>query len=297
MPGDKVAIVAPGRRVQPPDIGHAINTLSQWELQVIPGRNVFSNSHPYLAGSDDERFRDLQDAISNPGIRAIISARGGYGTTRILDRLDLSPLHASPKWIAGFSDITALHLKLYRHGFMSAHGIMPILFQRNDAGESIASLKKVLFEGTFGIHAEAVASNRTGSAQGTLIGGNLSLIADSLGTSSEPDTSGCILVIEEIDEYRYRLDRMMTQLKRAGKLRNLKGLAVGHMTTIKDPELPFGETIYDIINRAVADYDYPVAFHVPTGHEEPNLAWIHGGYAHMSVTEQGTEISSATALL
>jgi muramoyltetrapeptide carboxypeptidase len=297
LPGDKIAMVAPGRKIQPAEIEPAVKVFKEWGLEVVIGKNIHSNAHTYLAGTDQERLYDLQNAVSDQKIKAIISARGGYGSSRLIDQLDLSHLSRHPKWIIGFSDITALHLKLYKAGLMSVHGIMPIVFPKNQSADSIESLRKVLFEGQFAITCASDVSNRGGHTHGVVIGGNLSLIVDALGTSSEPDTTDCILIIEEIDEYRYRLDRMMTQLKRAGKLKGLKGLIIGHMTDIKDPELPFGETIEEIILDAVSEYNYPVVFKFPSGHELPNFSWIHGGYADLSVTRETVMLSSASMVL
>jgi muramoyltetrapeptide carboxypeptidase len=295
--GDKIMLIAPSRKVQPADIEPAIKILKEWGLEVLTGSNIHSNAHTYLAGTDPERLGDFQSAINDVSIRAIISARGGYGSTRIIDQLDISALSTHPKWIVGFSDITAIHLKLFRSGIMSIHAIMPILFSKPQAAHSIESLRRVLFEGGFSITSTPAEKNRFGESHGTVIGGNLSLLVDSLGTPSEVDCSNAILVIEEIDEYRYRLDRMMIQLKRAGKLENLNGLVIGHMTDIKDPELPFGDVVEDIVLNAIREYDYPVAFKFPTGHDQPNLAWIHGGLATFSVSKDGGKLSSASLVL
>jgi muramoyltetrapeptide carboxypeptidase len=168
---------------------------------------------------------------------------------------------------------------------------MPVLFSKKDAASSIESLRKLLMNGVCKIETAFTDHNKTGIVNGPLIGGNLSLIADSLGTATEPDTAGKILFIEEIDEYRYKIDRTMTQLKRAGKLNNLSGLVIGHMTDIKDTELTFGQTVEDIILDAVKDHSYPVAFGFPSGHEHPNYAWIHGGQATLSVKDSGTSLT------
>lgn len=292
--GDKIALVAPSRKVSPTDVEPAITRLEEWGLKVVRGEHLFSDDHSYLSGTDEQRLHDLQSALNDPTIKAIIAARGGYGSTRIIDQLDFTAFRYHPKWIIGFSDITALHLKLLHQSAMSIHGTMPILFSKPGSTDSVESLKRVMFTGEYTIHCNAHPSNRNGTAQGTVIGGNLSLVVDSLGTSSEPDTSSCILVVEEIDEYKYRLDRMLTQLKRAGKLSNLKGLVVGHMTDIKDSELPFGISVESIILDAVGQYHYPVAFGFPSGHENPNLAWIHGGTATLNVSKEKTVMFSTS---
>lgn len=285
QPGDSIAIVAPGKKVRPTDVEQARTTFQRWGLNVVNTENLFSDKHSYLASTDEDRIRDFQSALNNRSIRCIFCARGGYGMTRILDRIDLSILKHDPKWIVGFSDITALHLKLAGLGIESLHAIMPAMFHKEDAASSIASLRTILFTGEAAFEVNPHKSNRTGKARGQLIGGNLSLIADSLGTPSEPDTSNKILVIEEIEEYKYKIDRMLTQLKRAGKLKDLAGLVVGHMTNILDSELTFGETIEEIVLNAVSDYNYPVVFGFPSGHENPNMAWIHGRQTILQSTD------------
>ena len=290
--GDTITIVAPARKIKPEDLELAKKTFLGWGLRVELPDNIFSASHSYLAGSDEVRLSDFQSALDNPSVRCIICARGGYGTTRILDSLDFSSFKNNPKWIAGFSDITALHLKLASLGIESIHGTMPGLFQKTDSSASVESLRRVLFNGYETMEAPHVQWNRPGIAQGQLIGGNLSLIVDSMGTDSEPDTRKKILVVEEIDEYLYRIDRMLMHLKRAGKIRDLSGLVIGHMTSIADSE-SFGESIQQVICRAVEEYDFPVAFGFPIGHENPNTAWIHGAEMTLKVTPQGSSISMA----
>jgi muramoyltetrapeptide carboxypeptidase len=293
--GNTVAITAPGRKVSKADMDIAIKTFQSWGLDVKLADNLFSNDHSYLAGTDPQRLDDLQSLINDANVHAIICARGGYGSTRIVDQVDFSPLVETPKFIVGFSDITAIHLKLYSLGIQSIHATMPILFSKDTSRPSIESLKRILMEKPDRIQSPSTKYSIDGRGRGEVIGGNLSLINDALGTSSEPDTNGKILVIEEIDEYRYKIDRMLTQLKRAGKLENLAGLVVGHMTDIKDSELSFGETVEEIILNHTRQYNYPVAFGFPTGHENPNLAWLHGGMAELNVHNGEGTLSFATS--
>jgi muramoyltetrapeptide carboxypeptidase len=295
--GDTVCIIAPARKVSREQIDHAIRTLAAWGLNVLLGDNLFRQSHTYLAGTDEERFSDFQKAINDPTVKAIFSARGGYGAGRILDSLNLSSLQTSPKWIVGFSDITSVHLKLFHTDIMSVHGTMPILFGLNDSAASVESLRQILFEDLASLSFPSATANIQGTASGRLIGGNLSLVIDSLGTSSEPDTRDCILLIEEIDEYKYRVDRMMNHLKRAGKLEGLKGLVVGHMTDIKESELPFSESIEQIILDKTRDYRYPIAFGCPSGHDNPNRAWIHGELYQLEVGEKQTQLTARSFAL
>ena len=237
-----------------------------------------------------ERLSDFQQMIDNPDIKAIVCARGGYGTTRIIDALDFSSLYKNPKWIVGFSDVTALHLKLFKVGIKSVHGTMPLLFSNAENNSSIESLRRSLVGESEVITSSPNPLNKFGKATAPIMGGNLSLIVDSIGTSTDPDTNGKILVLEEIDEYKYKIDRMLMHLKRSGKLDNLAGLIVGHMTDIKDPEIPFGETIEEIVVSKTTKKNYPIAFNFPIGHENPNLAWVHGSVMTLNVTEAGAQL-------
>jgi muramoyltetrapeptide carboxypeptidase len=289
-PGDKIGIAAPGRKVKPADIEASIEIFEAWRLQVVLAKNLYSNDHSYLAGTDSQRLSDFQSMMDDESIRAIICARGGYGSTRILDQLDFTIFQKSPKWIAGFSDITAFHLRLSKINVASIHSTMPILFSKTDSAESIESLRRILFGEPQPFLVDPYPSNRAGKATGQLIGGNLSLLVDSIGTTNELNTDGKILVIEEIGEYLYKLDRMMVHLKRTGKLNNLSGLIVGYMTDIQDTELKFGETVEEIILNHSSSFQFPIAFNFSIGHENPNMAWIHGAAAQLDVTEHNSSL-------
>lgn len=284
-PGDKIAIVAPARKIDRSLVERSVEILQEWGLQSVLSENVFSSKHSYLSGTDAERLSDFQNMLNDNSIKAILCARGGYGSTRIVDAIDLSAMIAKPKWLIGFSDITSLHLLLLSERIKSIHATMPVLFPRAESLVSTESLRKLLFKGVAHLSADVSVFNREGETQGIVVGGNLSLIVDSLGTATEISTENRILVIEEVDEYFYKLDRMITQLKRAGKLSKLSGLVVGHMTDIKNGELNFASRFEDVISEAVSEYKYPVAFNFPTGHENPNLAWVQGGTASLRVTK------------
>jgi muramoyltetrapeptide carboxypeptidase len=283
-PGDTVGIVAPARKISPQQLEGALEILHRWGLKTLLAKNIYSSKHSYLAGSDEERREDFQSMIDNSKVKAIICARGGYGSTRIVEEIDFTSFEKTPKWIIGFSDVTAFHLLLVSMGYASIHATMPIFFSNDDSKISVESLKKILFSGACAIPWEPNESNRIGHAEGTVVGGNLSLLVDSLTTPSEPDTTNKILIVEEVDEYFYKLDRMFTQLRRTGKLTNLAGLIVGHMTDLKNSDLAFGETVDEIVMHAVRDYKYPVAFSLPSGHKNPNIGWIHGGLAALDVS-------------
>jgi muramoyltetrapeptide carboxypeptidase len=294
-PGDKIGIVAPGRKVSSQQMDQALGTFSEWQLDVVLAPNIFGHDHSYLASKDEGRLRDFQNMIDDPEISAIVCARGGYGTTRILDRLDFQRLRKNPKWIVGFSDITAVHLKLNALGIESIHATMPIIFPQEGSLPSITSLLEILLGSTSSISAPYNANNKHGSAIGQVIGGNLSMIVDSLSTSGEADFDDKILVVEEIDEYLYKVDRMFTHLQRAGKLSGLRGLAVGYFSDMKDTSPGFGETVEEIILDKVRRYNYPVAFNFPIGHENPNFAWRSGSVMTLTVNRNGSSLAPIIA--
>lgn len=288
--GDTVSIVAPGRKLDKKSVDAAIAVLNRWGLNVTLGKNLFSEKHNYMSGTDAERLNDFQEALDDPSIKAVICARGGYGTTRILDQLDFTVFTKEPKWICGFSDITALHLKLQTLNVQSIHGTMPVQFSNSSYHISAEQLRGVLFGESVTLTATS-NHNRSGKTEGKLIGGNLSLLAESLGTTSELQTDNKILIIEEVGEYVYRLDRMLVQLKRAGKLNKLSGLVIGHMTDIKEGELPFGEGLEQLVLQHTQDFNYPVAFNFPTGHDNPNLSWVEGAQVRLIVTASQATLS------
>lgn len=291
--GDKIAIVATGRKVSIDDVEISRMVFTSWGLKVLNAPHLHSGSHSYLAATDAQRIADFQQMINNPEIKAIVCARGGYGTTRIIDSIDFFALQKNPKWIIGFSDVTAIHLKLLKLGFKSIHATMPILFSNPASNSSVESLRAALTGESGRIAAVSNKNNKLGKRTAPVIGGNLSLVVDSIGTSSDPDMAGKILVLEEIDEYMYKVDRMLMHLRRSGKLENLAGLIIGHMTDIKQPEIAFGESVEEIVLSKIGEKNFPVAFNFPIGHENPNLAWIHGSVMTLHVTETGSELFPA----
>ena len=289
--GDTIAIVAPGRKINNTDLAASVKIFESWGLNVLVGKNIFNKSHSYLSAVDPERLSDVQDALENITVKAIVCARGGYGSTRIIDQVNFDSLRKNPKWIVGFSDITVFHLKLNVLGFESMHSTMPILFSKSESINSIESLRKVLFGSDEILSGPYKDINKLGVAQGEVIGGNLSLFNDALATSSDPVTKGKILLLEEVGEYLYKIDRMINQLKRANKLRHIAGLVIGHFTDVLDTEVTFGETFEEIISGVIKEYDFPVAFGFPFGHDEPNLAWRSGGEAILNVTKDQSTLT------
>ena len=293
-PGSRVALVALSRKTSEEHLLNAQHVLTAWGLTVVPSKNLLSPSHAYLAGTDEERLADLQTALDDPSVDAILCARGGYGSGRIIDRANYTALQQHPKWIVGFSDVTALQLKLLSLGIASIHATMPVLFGNPASVPSIESLRNALFGKPDVITSAASLNNKPGHAEGELVGGNLSLLTDSMGTASELDTDGKILLIEEIGELVYRVDRMVNQLKRAGKLANLAGLVIGYMTDIKEDSLAFDETPEQIILNHTREYNYPIAFRFPSGHENPNMAWVQGGRVLLDVTDGQAVVTPLT---
>jgi muramoyltetrapeptide carboxypeptidase len=286
-PNDTVAIVAPAGKPDKDLLQAGIEVLTSWGLLVELGRHVYSQSHGYMAGTDAERLEDLQSMINRKDIAAIFCARGGYGCSRIVDQLNFSDWKKHPKWLIGFSDITALHLKLYKEGIASIHGEVPVHFATEPYAAAVAQLKDLLFGKVQAIQSSAHPLQIKGIAEGELIGGNLSLIVDALGTATAPDTTGKILLIEEIDEYFYKVDRMLTQLLRAGKLENLSGLIIGQFSAMKDTKQAFNESVSEMIIQKAGHFAYPIAFDFPVGHEPYNQSWLYGVNAQLEVTENG----------
>jgi muramoyltetrapeptide carboxypeptidase len=293
-PGSRVALVALSRKTSEEHLLNAQRVLTAWGLTVVLSKNLLSSSHAYLAGTDEERLADLQTALDDPSIDAILCARGGYGSGRIIDRANYTALQQHPKWIVGFSDVTALQLKLLSLGIASIHATMPVLFGNPASVPSIESLRNALFGKPDIIASPASPYNKPGHAEGVLVGGNLSLLVDSMGTTSALDTDGKILMIEEVGELVYRVDRMVNQLKRAGKLANLAGLVIGYMTDIKEDSLAFEETPEQIILNHTREYNYPIAFRFPSGHENPNMAWVQGGRVLLDVTDEQAVVTPLT---
>lgn len=279
--GDKVGVVATAKVVDKSNTLIGIDILKSWGLELTIGKYVFEKYYQF-AGTDAQRAKDLQEMIDNPKLSAIFMVRGGYGSTRIIDQINFESLDTHPKWLCGFSDITAFHLHLHKLGIASMHSPMPSFFYAlNEA--PLQWFKDIIFGNKKELYVDHNPLNRNGNATGELIGGNLSIICHTIGTDSEIETEGNILFIEDVGEQLYHLDRMMVQLKRAGKLNNLAGLIVGKFTDMKDNEDAFGLDAYEIISSHIKEFDYPVAFGFPIGHTNNNFAVPVGFQGSLSV--------------
>jgi muramoyltetrapeptide carboxypeptidase len=285
--GDKVAITCPAKKL-PHGIDDAVGLLESWGLEVILGDTVTAAHHQF-AGTDELRAKDLQRFLDDQNIKAIFAARGGYGTVRIIDRLDFSSLKQSPKWIVGFSDITVLHAHLQATlNLCSIHGQMPLTIP-DGSKPSLETLRMALFGEAISYQFNSAEMGKDGEATGELIGGNLSLMVNLNGSVSDPDYRDKILFLEDVGEHLYAIDRLFWNLKRSGKLAQIKGLIIGGFTELKDFDPPFGQGVREIVLEMVKEYDYPICFDFPAGHVSDNRALILGKTVNLKVKQ--TEVN------
>ena len=288
--GSTIGIVATARKLTWEEVEPTIGVLADAGFKVRTGQRMFGEDNQY-SGTDEDRAADLQRMLDDPDVNAILCARGGYGTVRVIDKLDFSEFKKHPKWLCGFSDITVLHAHVSQNcGIATLHSSMPLSMKNlpNDHTQIttlINSLKGELPAYEFAFH----SLNRAGEMEGELVGGNLSVLYSILGSESVVDTDGKILFLEDLDEYLYHIDRMMMNMKRNGKLSKLKGLIIGGMSDMNDNAIPFGKSAGEIILEAVAKYDYPVCFNFPAGHIDDNCALILGKKAAIRITDSGSQ--------
>ena len=282
--GSKIAIAAPARMVTQEEMAFGIQWLKDMGFVPVYDDRLF-NQYYIFSGDDDTRAAVFQEYLDNEDIDAIWIARGGYGSIRIIDKLDFTQFLQHPKWIIGFSDGTVLHGKLSRLGVPSLHAAMPFYF-----ANKTTEAKQSLFDALTGkpLHYEIASNplNRLGKMEGKIVGGNLSVLYGMIESDTFPELDGKILFIEEVDEYIYHIDRMMHGLKRAGKLEQLKGLIVGGLTQIHDNSHPFGQTAEEVIAEAVSEYEYPVCFGFPAGHFDDNRPLFFGLKSRVEVTSE-----------
>jgi muramoyltetrapeptide carboxypeptidase len=287
--GDSVTIVSTARKVSKVELKMAADTLQSWGLDVKYGKNLFKNDRQF-AGTDDQRRADLQSALNSKS-NAILFARGGYGTVRFIDEIEWKRFQKNPKWLIGFSDITAIHSHANKIVEVETlHAPMALTLSKVNSN-CLSVFKDALFGQRlrYSVSKQAASNeklNKAGTAKGQLVGGNLSMLHTLSGTPSDIDCEGKILFLEDLDEYLYHIDRMMMQLKRSGKLASLAGLVVGGMTDMKDNDIPFGRTAEEIISEAVAEYDYPVFFGFPAGHFPNNYPLIFGRNVTLKVGDK-----------
>lgn len=284
MPNDTVAICSSARKISFEEVEPSVRLFESRGYNVILGKTIGASCNQF-AGDDAFRAEDLQSLINNKEVKAVFFARGGYGSVRILDKLDLSPLNAAPKWFIGYSDVTALLLHIYYNvSLASLHAIMPVnIVSGSENTPCVTAMLDTLAGKPLSFTCESAFSSDDAEVEGEIIGGNLSVICSLLGSNSFCETENKILFIEDLDEYLYHVDRMMQALKRAGKLRGLRALVVGSMNEMHDNAIPFGSSAYEIIASAVAEYPYPKFFGLEIGHETgKNYPVIIGGEVKIS---------------
>ena len=288
-PGDLVYISAPAKLMDPTAISYAKNLLEEKGFKVLLSKNCLGN-HYYFSGTDEERMLDLQFGIDHPDVRAILCARGGYGSIRLVDGINWANILREPKWVIGFSDITVFHHRLNKLGVQSIHGSMPINFEKNSTA-SISTLVNCLIGQWPQISVAPNQSNKPGVAIGNLIGGNLSIVYSMLGTDDQYDFEDSILFLEDVGEHYYQVERMFFALKKSGVLHKIKGLIIGGITDLEDTEPPLGRTIEEIVLEQLRFSTIPVLFNFPAGHIEDNRAIVFGKKVQLTVSGDEVKIN------
>jgi muramoyltetrapeptide carboxypeptidase len=283
QPGDTIVIASSARKISEAEIRFAVYVLEQRGYKIIYTPNLFLEDNQF-AGTVSERVEGLQWAINHREAKAILFARGGYGTAQIIDFINFAPLNIYPKWIVGFSDITVILSHLQKYNYPCVHGIMPIVFDKQGAESSINQLMNILEGKPNLIKVKYHSFNKVGKVRAPVIGGNLSLLSNNIGTPSDINTDNSILFLEDVDEYLYHIDRMMNHLDRSGKLKKLAGLVVGHFSDMKDNTVPFGKDAYQIIKDYTSSYNYPVCYGFPVGHQSENMPIICNHIATLEIT-------------
>lgn len=288
-PGAKIAIVSPSSIIKPQNVYNALPVLRDrgWEPVVSP--HAFDR-HGSFAGTADNRYSDLADALTDPGVDAILCSRGGYGAVHLLERLARLPLEETPKWLIGFSDISALHALLTSRGIASIHAPMAkaLADHGGDNADNRALLDFLAGEG-LEYSLDPSPMNRPGDATGLLVGGNLSVISDLIGTPFDVIKPRRILFIEDVNEPIYKIERMLYQLRLSGVLADLAGLIVGKFSGCA-PDADFA-SVNNIVADLTRDYSYPVAYDIPVGHVTHNIPLVCGAACSLSVGESSVEIS------
>lgn len=290
--GDSIGIICPSGYMPLDKVETCINTLKSWGYNVVVGKTV-GNQNSYFSGTDDERLQDLQQMLDDTNIKTILCGRGGYGLSRIIDRIDFKSFKKNPKWIIGYSDITLLHSHINTN-FKMATLHSPMAGAFNDDGyknEYITSLQKALKGNKAKYSCNSHPLNKAGKVTAELVGGNLCIMAHSIGSKSSYKTKNKILFIEDIGEYIYNIDRMLWQLKRSNFFENLAGIIVGGFTDMKDTTIPFGKTIEEVLAEHFNQLSIPVAYNFPVGHQTENYALKVGAIYTLSVTHKQTTLA------
>lgn len=298
-PGDLIGITTPSGTCSHEAVQPAVQQWQRWGFQVRLGEALGKKSGT-LGGTDEERLADLQHMLDDPQVRAIQAARGGYGLVRIIDRLDFTLFRKHPKWLIGFSDATVLHAHVHQVcRIATVHGKMASSFPGdwNSAEEvqrlSLESIRDCITGKPVRYAAPPHPANRSGSAEGLLIGGNLRILESLAGSASDMKTDGHILLLEDADEFLYNIDRMLWSLDRNGKLSRLKGLILGGFRLRPDdPGEEFGMTLEQVVQEKIAPYSFPVCMGFPVGHQKDNRALKLGVPHRLDVGPEGAVLTS-----
>ncbi|NBR14074.1 MAG: LD-carboxypeptidase [Flavobacteriales bacterium] len=282
--GDLIYITAPAKSIDEATIAFAKNFFEAQGFRVELSKHCFG-AFNYFSGTDEERAADLQAGIDHPEAKAILCARGGYGCVRIVDQLQWANMLREPKWLIGFSDITVFHHRLFKLGVQSIHGTMPLNFEKNSP-EALQTLVEAITGNQKSLTWNANANNRTGKANGKLIGGNLSILYSLIATSDAYFFEGNILFLEDLAEHYYHLDRMFFSLRKSGILDRIIGLIIGGMTDMEDTTIPFGMTSEEIVLQHFQFRKIPIAFDIPSGHIDDNRALIVGAEVELVVENE-----------
>jgi muramoyltetrapeptide carboxypeptidase len=298
--GDTIGITCPAGYITQAEIEPSVNLMKGWGFNVVIGKTVGTKNFTF-GGTDLERLTDMQQMLDDPNIKAIMCARGGYGAVRIIDQLNFATFKRFPKWLIGFSDITIFHCHVNTNYHVATiHSKMCNSFPADWSLaepiqiETINSIQQALKGDRMKYQAPSNPRNRWGTATAELIGGNLRCIENLAGSKSEIETIGKILFIEDTGEALYSIDRMIYNLKRSGKLDRLKGLIVGGFKLkVEEGGDSFGRSLIDIVLDATREYDYPICFDFPVGHQKANFALKCGVVHQLDVKEDGTRLIEA----
>ena len=288
-PGSTIGLTSTARKITPEELAPALKIIEQWGFKIKLAEDIYAEENQF-AGSDIIRISNFQNLLDDDSVDAILCLRGGYGTVRIIDDLDFSKFLINPKWIAGFSDVTVIHSHLHNLSCETLHSTMPVIFNKEGNEKALHSLKSTLLGDPPHYSFSFDSYNKLGRGAGQVIGGNLSILYSLLASPSQIDSNGKILFLEDLDEYLYHIDRMMRALKRSGMLKNLAGLVVGHFSDLNDNVKPFGKSYQEIILEAVEEFNYPVVFGFPAGHEADNRTIIMGRNALLTSNSQTSSL-------
>jgi muramoyltetrapeptide carboxypeptidase len=296
--GDVIGITCPSGYITLEDIQPAVNKMKEWGFEIRIGDTVGARDFTF-AGSDEQRATDFQTMIDDDSVKAVMLGRGGYGAVRIIDAIDFKKFSRHPKWLIGFSDATVFHSHINKNfGTATIHSKMCNSFPSDqeiitkEQSDSLDSIRKCLVGDKVQYSALTNSYNKVGIAEGILVGGNLSILENLAASKSDINTDDKILFIEEVEEYLYNIDRMLWNLKRSGKFESLKALIAGGFNRIKpdDPGEDFGKTVFEMILEKVKEYDYPVCFDFPVGHQKENYALKCGVKHRLNVSDNSVTL-------